>query len=228
MKDDLADQLTQLDSLQPGTRSAEKRRSVLEHGLMRLVLAEGLPGVRRLMKKLSARLAFEPVFAGGSVRAWRYVVEDRVFEIQTNTGRSIKSASITYSKGPCPSVSPTERARHSLQQQFYARYGKVGAAGRLASSRLSPSDRLVRSIGDLEADLNNGGFAQYLGNKGRVQAARVLRQLRKIGARRTAELLESALREPRDSPLDSLDAAYYRQPDDLATFVMCALQKRLV
>jgi hypothetical protein len=86
---------------------------------------------------------------------------------------------------------------------------------------------LVRSIGDLEADLNNGGFAQYLMNKGRSQAARVLRQLRSIGARRTAALLDSALRHPTDpNQFDRLDAAFYRRPEDLASLVMRHLAKR--
>jgi hypothetical protein len=116
-----------------------------------------------------------------------------------------------------------------MQQRFYARYGEVGAAGSLARSRLSSSDRLVRSIGDLEADLNNGGFGQYLGNKGRRQATRVLAQLRSIGAPRTAALLQSALRNPTDSSkLGRLDTAYYRRPEDLACLVMRFLRKRLL
>ena len=84
----------------------------------------------------------------------------------------------------------------------------------------------MRSIGDLEADLNNGGFGQYLGNKGRWQVTRALAQLRSIGARRTAALLQSALRDPMDSTnLDRLDSAYYRRPEDLACLVIRFLRK---
>ena len=227
MKSDLADQLTDLLSLEPGSPAAERRRSELEHRLMQLVLADGLPGVRRLVRALNVSRLYEPVFARGSVRAWRSVVDDKVIELQTNTGRFIKSASISYSQHLRPSSGPRERARQSKQEQFYARYDAVGPAGRLPPSRLSPDDRLVRSIGDLEADLNNGGFAQYLMNKGRSQAARVLRQLCSIGARRTAALLDSALRHPTDpGQFDRLDAAFYRQPEDLASLVMRHLAKR--
>jgi Domain of unknown function (DUF4375) len=228
MKDNLAAQIRQLQSLEPGSRSAEKRRCNLEHGLMQIVLTEGLPGVRRLVRALSVTRKFAPVFAVGSVHAWRCVVDDNMLQLQTNTGRSVKSASISYSKRSHPRSSPGSRAQQAMQQEFYARYGVVGPAGRLASSRLSSADRLVRSIGDLEADLNNGGFAQYLVNKGRSQAARVLRQLRSIGARRTAALLGSALRHPTDSvELGKLDAAYYRRPEDLASVVIQYLRKRL-
>lgn len=225
---DLAGELLKLRSFEPGTPPAEKRRATLEHRLMQVVLGEGLPGVRRLIKELNARLPLDLVFATGSVREWRHPAKDSVFSIQTNTGRSIKSACVTYAPIVRRRVSPRDQARHLIQQKFYARYAEVGAAGRLASMRLSASDRLIRSIGDLEADLNNGGFAQYLSNKGRVQANRTLVQLREIKARRTAGLLASALQERLGASLASLDNAYNRRPEDLAVMVMRALSRRRV
>jgi len=73
----------------------------------------------------------------------------------------------------------------------------------------------------LEADVNNGGFDQYLLNKGRRRARQALAALQSIGARRTAALLEAAL-EPKATPeeLDALDRRFYREPEDLALAMM--------
>ena len=218
--------LRRLVRLKPGGRLAEKLRVELTHLLMRIVRADGLPGVRRLVKQLTSTAPLDPVFATGSVRAWRHTVADRVLVLQTMTGRTIKSATILYSQGPRP-LGPKARARKELQDRFYARYNEVGPAGapRLAR-RPSPADRLVRVIGDFEADVNNGGFDQYLCNKGRRQARRAAKCFQRIGAYRTGRLLESALGLPADSPqFLRLDKAFYRSSEDLPSLVMRHLEK---
>lgn len=92
--------------------------------------------------------------------------------------------------------------------------------------RPSAAETLVRVIGDLEADVNNGGFNQYIDNKGRWQARRAAKCLQSIGARRTERLLESALGLPPDSPqFERLDAAFYRSSEDLPSLVMRHLEK---
>ena len=194
---------------------------------MRIVLAEGLPGVRRLVKRLAATTPLYPIFATGSVRAWRHTVANRVLEVQTLTDRSLKNATIRYAQAPRP-PGPKARARQALQDRFYARYDEVGPAGESRMTRRpSAADRLVRVIGDLEADVNNGGFDQYLSNKGRAQARRAAKCLQSIGARRTGRLLESALGLPPDSPqFERLDKAFYRSSEDLPSLVMRHLEKR--
>jgi hypothetical protein len=221
------ERLRQLVALKPGGRAAEKLRAELTDVLMRIVRTRGLPGVQRLVKQLTSTTSLDPVFASGSVRAWRHTVADRVLVLQTLTGRSMKDATILYSETP-RTPGPKARLRHAVQERFYARYNQVGPAG---SSRMTrrpyAADRLVRVIGDLEADVNNGGFDQYLCNKGRPQARRAAKCLQRIGARRTGRLLESALGLPPNSPrFERLDKAFYRSAEDLPTLVMRHLEKR--
>jgi hypothetical protein len=63
----------------------------------------------------------------------------------------------------------------------------------------------------------NGGFAQYLDNKGRRRAGAALAALHAVGARRTARMLEQAL-APRTSAtrMSTLDDRFYAVPEDLA------------
>lgn len=93
-------------------------------------------------------------------------------------------------------LTPRQRRIHAGQEAFYARYMAVGQkAYRDPRYRLTPDDRLVLLVGELEADVNNGGFSQYLDNKGRRRARAALAALQKVGARKTARMLES--RAPR-------------------------------
>jgi hypothetical protein len=193
---------------------------------MDIVLAEGLTGVRRLVKQLSSTTSLDPSFAKGSVRAWKHTVDDKVLELQTLTHRTMKNATVSYSLAPRP-LGPKARARQAVQDRFYARYDQVGPAGASRMTRRpSTADTLVRLIGDLEADVNNGGFDQYLGNKGRPQARRALKGLQSIGARRTERLLETALALPPDSPqFERVNSAFFRSTEDLPGLVMRHLEK---
>jgi hypothetical protein len=217
--------LEQLLRLKPGSRRAEKLRAELTHRLMSVVRAEGLRGVQRLVKRLTSTTSLELEFARGSVRAWRHIVADRVLVLQTLTDRSLKSATILYSQAP-PPLGPKARARKAVQDRFYSRYDEVGPAGASRMTRRpSAADRLVRVIGDLEADVNNGGFDQYISNKGRAQARRAAKSLHSIGARRTGRLLEAALALPPESlQFERLDKAFYRSSEDLPSLVMRHLE----
>jgi hypothetical protein len=99
--------------------------------------------------------------------------------------------------------------KHCLQQQFYDRYTEVGQRVYRAQHpvRVAPDDRLILLVAELEADVNNGGFDQYLLNKGRRRARAALGALRTIGARKTAGWLEIALRPGVSrAELDALDS----------------------
>ena len=193
---------------------------------MSIVRTEGLRGVQRLVKQLTSTTSLELEFAKGSVRAWRHTVADRVLVLQTLTDRSLKNATILYSQAP-PPLGPKALARKAVQDRFYSRYNQVGPAGASRLTRRpSAADRLVRVIGDFEADVNNGGFDQYISNKGRAQARRAAKGLHSIGARRTGRMLESALALPPDSPhFERLDKAFYRSSEDLPSLVMRHLEK---
>ena len=151
-------------------------------------------GCRRLVKQVSSTTPLELEFAPGSVRAWRHTVADRILVLQTLTARDMKNATILLLAGPAP---PRPEGTIDMPCRIASmlattRCGPAGASR--TTKRPSAADRLVRVIGDLEADVNNGGFDQYLSNKGRPQARRAAKCLRSIGARRTGRLLESALR----------------------------------
>ena len=62
--------------------------------------------------------------------------------------------------------------------------------------------------------MNNGGFSQYLHNKGRRRAQSAVRALEAIGARKTSVMLRKAL--SRSPDLDALDKRFYAAPEDLA------------
>src|SRR5687768_10134270 len=57
---------------------------------------------------------------------------------------------------------------------------------------LSPTERLLVAIWGLEADVNNGGFAQYYFNSYGYFASETPSYLRAIGANRAAALVEQA------------------------------------
>ena len=76
-------------------------------------------------------------------------------------------------------------------------------------------------VGELEADVNNGGFSQYLGNKGRRRAQAALRALLNIGAKKIARWLASALQSDATAgTLEQLDRRFFDQPEDLPSLVM--------
>ena len=58
---------------------------------------------------------------------------------------------------------------------------------------LGENDQIVYSIWWLEAEVNNGGFYQYFWNSSGDHAEVALRSLKKIGATKTASLLEQAI-----------------------------------
>jgi hypothetical protein len=145
---------------------------------------------------------------------------------------TLHARGVYFSYGiPPPEPSARQKARHEVQDRFYARWLEAGQRAYAATSRvrLSPHDRLVLLVGELEADVNNGGFDQYLANQGRRRARLALAALERIGARRTAALLEAAL-DPKATPRDrdALDRRFYRVPEDLAVLVMgyCAPSAR--
>jgi hypothetical protein len=218
------DLMAKLVSLEPGSRPAEAVRAAAEHQLMRVVTGLGLPAVLREISGLKLEgYRLELVCAERSLHRWRGEAHGRRLRIQTNTSRAIKSAGVFYETYKVPRVGPRRRELYRRHDRFYALYQRLGRDRR---KRLSQTDRIVLHLGDLEADVNNGGFEQYVLNKGRRRAASVVRQLRTIGARRTAQLLVAALAASDRRELDQLDAAFHRQTEDLASVVVLWLDRQ--
>jgi len=193
----------------------------LEHLLMRITGAGGLRAAERAVAELNARdrhLAL--VQKATSSRTWREELDGgrRTLEIQLVVNRLFRSALVRHQRVPKVRVTPRRRAIHAVQEAFYARYVEVGQkAYRDPRRRLSPDDRLVLLVGELEADVNNGGFSQYLDNKGRRRARAALAALRKVGARKTARMLVTAMAPRTTAPQRAaLDERFYDAPEDLA------------
>jgi len=153
-----------------------------------------------------------------ATRTWREDLGTRTLEISITGGRSYRSTSVRYRSSAKEQLTPRQRAIQALQQSFYARYMSVGQKAYTDSrARLTPANRLILLIGELEADVNNGGFDQYLDNKGRRRARAALSALHTVGAHKTARMLEKAMAATTTpAQRSALDAGFHRGPEDLA------------
>jgi hypothetical protein len=209
--------LAALARLRPRSRATLELKVAGDHALMKALQEGGLPAVHRLVAALNAGgHRFALVEKRPGVRGWREEIHDakRAFELRVATNRSYKSAALRYL--PVQKVRKTKA--HALQELFYARYMAIGQkAYRDSGYRLSPAERRLLLVGELEADVNNGGFSQYLHNKGVRRARAALVALNAIGARKTAAMLALALApEVTEAQLAALDERFYRVPEDLA------------
>jgi hypothetical protein len=143
----------------------------------------------------------------------------RVLEIWFTGGDHPVVAAVSYRTGK-PWGSKKQKLAAELQAAFYERYAQLAARG----AALSPDERLIELVGELEADLNNGGFDQYLRNKGEERGRDALAALSAIGARRTGRWLAAALAAgPGATALGRLDEQFNEKPEDLASLVMTAI-----
>lgn len=180
----LAPLLRRLTGLATRSRTARELRIELEHQLMRITRAGGLRAAERALAALNARdRCLVLVEKRTSLRAWREeLAGGRTLEIRLVTNRLFRSALVRHQLVRKTRLTPRKRRIHAGQEAFYARYMAVGQkAYRDPRYRLAPDDRLVLLVGELEADVNNGGFSQYLDNKGRRRARAALTALRKVG-----------------------------------------------
>jgi hypothetical protein len=213
--------------LRPDSTAANQARWALEHLVMKVLTRGGLRGVARTMAGLAPRGgAFTPGLRTGIGRTWRapHGGGGHDLVVAVSADRLVRTASVQYHRTRPPRMTRAEREKHVLQEAFYARYlaaGRVAYARSGASRRLGRADHLALLVGELEADVNNGGFSQYLLNKGRRRARRAHRALQRIGAARTARLLEQALsKSTSEAALARLDERFYRGPEDLAVLAI--------
>jgi hypothetical protein len=75
----------------------------------------------------------------------------------------------------------------ALSDHVYGREGPAGPSG------LTEAEQSVYCIAGLEREVNNGGFAQFFINSTGDHARETVAALRRIGADRTAGLLERAM-----------------------------------
>lgn len=193
---------------------------------MKVLLAGGKRAAERIIKgvKLGAH-RLELAERHAALSKWRAAlgVGMRVLEVWLFVSRVLKGTHVKYEVVRPVRMSPKEQRRHEVQEAFYKRYMEIGQRyyrGR-GPRTLPRDDNLILLIGELEADVNNGGFDQYLCNKGRRRARSALAALRTVGAVKTARMLEAALaRGVAEAKLHALDDCFYRVPEDLAVLTM--------
>ena len=195
--------LKALAKLRPSARKTVPLKTRGDHLLMRMLNKGGLRGVERLVGALNAKgHRFQPVESGPGGRFWR---EDADY----------KMAALRYLA--VPKLTRAEIERAAVQKAFYDRYMAIGQRAYRKPGPLPAVERRLLLVGELEADVNNGGFSQYLLNKGRRRARAALAALKVIGARKTARLLAQALAPSvSEAKLAALDDAFYKAPEDLA------------
>ena len=98
--------------------------------------------------------------------------------------------------------------------------------------KLTDSEKIIYLVGELEEEVNNGGFSQFFFNSSGQNADKTIKALKEVGANKTAELLTSALSicknssatwkedgeeltEQQDEELNKLDEQFYKYEDDL-------------
>jgi hypothetical protein len=213
----LAPYIRRLLSVAPGSRAAVAEQEAIS-SLFIAVLREG---GRKAGEALFEALADEG-FVVERIDAlpcfWRVKTPPpRVLELWFTGGDDPVIGSSSYRIGK-PWGSPGQKAALRMQEAFYKRY--EGLAGR-ENAHLTRRDRATLLIGEFEADVNNGGFDQYLGNKGVERARETLGYLVAIGAKRTARWLSAALAPRRTRrALEKLDEQFYERPEDLPSLVM--------
>ena len=211
-----------LVALTPGTPAAEQPQHAIEGLLMDALKSGGREAGKELMESLVAHgYALESVDALAGM--WRVAIPSpRVLEIWFTGGDKPVVAAVSYRVGK-PWGSKAQKRAAKLQAEFYRRYERLAQR----DGALAPDDRLVQLIGEFEADVNNGGFGQYLANKGAARAREALACLSAIGAKRTTRSLTSALEGRRDQDgLARLDQQFCEKAEDLASLAMTYIRRR--
>jgi Domain of unknown function (DUF4375) len=100
---------------------------------------------------------------------------------------------------------------------------------------LNPEERIIVAIEALEAEVNNGGYAQFFLNSSREYAPTIVQALVRIGCPRTAEITQRAIDalhlssltdeaietamandEVSEDDLNECDDSYYKSGEDIA------------
>jgi hypothetical protein len=211
-----------LVSVTPGSAAAEEPQCAIESLLMDALKGGGRPAGEGLVDSLAGHgYVLERLDALPCM--WRVAIPPpRVLEIWFTGGNDPAVAALSYRIGK-PWGSKKQRIAATLQAAFYERYEKLVLPG----DAKSPDEQLIQLVGQLEADINNGGFDQYLRNKGEERSREALASLSVIGARRTARWLASALEAGAGADaLERLDKQFYAKPEDLASLVMTYIKRK--
>ena len=205
-----------LVSLAPGTEAAEQPQRAIESLLMGALRTGGRQAGEKLVESLGAH-GYSVERLDALPCMWRVAIPSpRVLEIWFTGGDNPVIAAVSYRLGK-PWGTRAQKTAAKLQAEFYRRYERLAPH----DDTLSSDDRLIQLVGEFEADVNNGGFGQYLSNKDEARAREALACLTAIGAKRTARWLASAL-EGRGGAdgLARIDEQFNEKAEDLASMAM--------
>jgi hypothetical protein len=205
----------------PGTSAAEAEQRAIESLLMAALREGGRAAAEKLVESLAThgylleRLDALPCM-------WRVMIPlPRVLEIWFLSAEDPVLAALSYRIGKPWSTKGQKRAAR-LQAAFYERYQSINPEAPF----LSPDERIILLVGELEADVCNGGFVQYLQNKGEARAREALLHLSTVGSKRTARWLQAALAPTANPALrEKIDQQFWAKPEDLASLVMTYIEK---
>lgn len=219
--------IDRLLTLVPGSPEAEQQQHAVEHVLMNALANGGRDTGEKMVQSLAAH-GYELERLDALPYMWRVVLpRPRVLELWFTGGNNPVVAALSYRAG-APWGTKRQKLATRRQTAFYSRYEHLCSLATGEKPPLGPDDRMILAVGEFEADVNNGGFGQYLDNKGLKRAREALTHLNTIGAKRTARWLSAALRAGRRSAtLEGLNQRYYDKPEDLPSLVMRHLEKKL-
>jgi hypothetical protein len=225
--------LNRLVATRPGSRAARKLKMEAEHAVMRLTKAGRHAANRTLKAVRLGAVRLTHTINKKDASQWIARIGEKApteLIVWFSPGPDMQASYVQFNAiPPEPVMTPAERARHERQEAFYKRYMEIGDRwyGARGPKRLPKVDNVILLIGELEADVNNGGFSQYLDNKGRRRALSALAALRTVGAVKTAAMLKAAL-SPRvtEKQLGALDSRFYKVPEDLAVMTMGWVNRR--
>jgi hypothetical protein len=222
----MKERFEELLKLQPGSPEADTLRARLRDEIMQVLRKRGLRASMRLVERAGPPgLTLETTTGGYREYVWLSEDKSRKLMISVHATHLFKSTHVLWQQLRTKPLTPREKARYARQETFYAAYNQIAEkAYGLRPPRLSKSDRTILLVGEFEADVNNGGFTQYLDNKGRARARATVAALRRVRAEKTAEMLESAMRlGVTEQELDRLATRFYRRGEDLASLTAVAV-----
>jgi hypothetical protein len=217
--------LAALIALKPGSTEADKLRWSLEPVLMGILKEHGLRTSMRIVERAGPPGIALTTTVGG-LREYTWLSDDRSSQlsVSVHSNRLFKSVHVMWQESRIRPLTPKEQVRHERQEAFYEAYNSiVEKAYGPRPPRILGRDRIVLLIGEFEADVNNGGFAQFLDNKGRLRAKATIGALRTIKAEKTAAMLEAAMKVGvTEEELGRLDSRFYKGLEDLAELTTLA------
>jgi hypothetical protein len=192
---------------------------------MRVLKTAGLRGVEKVIRAAAVpELVAETGRHVAGLRRWLARPAGMAAElgIGVYTSRNFQYASVTWVALPAEPKGKRALEQHRVQEAFFKRYSDAAErAYRTPPRRISAADRRILLAGEFQADVNNGGFDQYLSNKGRRRAAETLRVLEDVGSDKMAAMLRAALANANDEKaLQKLSDRFFRCTEDLPGLMM--------